>query len=139
MDNKNDLMKLCDYFSDNLSEADIKKAHYLSEIASAITSARVALRMTQTEFAKYMDVTQGMVSKWENGDYNFTVEKLVDIFSKLNLDLDIRVLSCTSIQDSGHSKIVTLYPNKESSWRTYNQDSSQSSKFAYTSTSLKEM
>ncbi|MCH5279935.1 MAG: helix-turn-helix transcriptional regulator [Lachnospiraceae bacterium] len=28
--------------------------------------------MTQLEFAKHMGVSQGMVSKWESREYNFT-------------------------------------------------------------------
>lgn len=109
MENKNDSTRLCDFFSDNLAETDFQKAHCLSEIACAITAARVGLQMTQTEFAKYMNVTQGMVSKWENGDYNFTVEKLVDIFSKLNYDLDIHI----SPRSPKRNNVVDMFPNKE--------------------------
>ena len=30
-----------------------------------------------------------MISKWENGDYNFTLEKLADIFTKLNVEISM--------------------------------------------------
>ena len=43
--------------------------------------------MNQQEFAKYMGVTQGMVSKWESREYNFTIKTLNEICQKINLKL----------------------------------------------------
>ncbi len=34
-----------------------------------------------------MGVTQGMVSKWESRDYNFTIRSLNEICEKLGLNL----------------------------------------------------
>ena len=47
--------------------------------------------MTQKEFAKFMGVTQGMVSKWESGDYNFTIESICNILEKLDLDCNFEI------------------------------------------------
>ena len=38
-----------------------------------------------------MGVTQGLVSKWESRDYNFTIKTLNDICLKINLELSVRL------------------------------------------------
>ena len=38
---------------------------------------------------KKLNVSQGMVSKWESEDYNFTIESLAQIAEKLELNLEI--------------------------------------------------
>ncbi len=47
--------------------------------------------MTQKEFAEFMGVTQGMVSKWESREYNFTIKSLNEICEKLGLDCSVEV------------------------------------------------
>lgn len=49
------------------------------------------MKLSQNKFAEYLGVTQAMVSKWESFRYNFTIEAIVDIFSKLNIPFDIIV------------------------------------------------
>ena len=45
--------------------------------------------LTQQEFAEYMGVTQGMVSKWESREYNFTIKTLNEICRKIDLELSV--------------------------------------------------
>ena len=45
--------------------------------------------LTQQEFAEYMGVTQGMVSKWESREYNFTIKTLNEICQKIDLELSV--------------------------------------------------
>lgn len=59
------------------------------ELSAAIVKQRIALGMTQKQFAEYMNVSQGMVSKWESTDYNFSMKALAEIAAKLDLELDI--------------------------------------------------
>ena len=47
--------------------------------------------MTQQEFAEYMGVSQGMVSKWESREYNFTIRSLNEICQKLALDFSVSI------------------------------------------------
>lgn len=75
--------------SESFSDVEIKKIKLLSHISSQIELCRVEKKMTQIEFANYMGVTQGMVSKWESGNYNFTVESLTDISEKLGVEFDV--------------------------------------------------
>ena len=73
--------------SKDLTAEDILLIGLKAEIASAITSKRIGMEMNQKEFAEYMGVTQGLVSRWENGDTNFTLESLVAIAQKLEIKL----------------------------------------------------
>lgn len=78
-------------FAGNLSKAQIKASYIISDISSKITIERCDRDMTQKEFAKFMGVTQGMVSKWESGDYNFTIESICNILEKLDLDCNFEI------------------------------------------------
>ena len=55
--------------------------------------------MTQKEFADYMGVTQGMVSKWESREYNFTIKSLNEICQKLGLSLSMTMERSCSKND----------------------------------------
>ena len=77
--------------SDNLTLADIYTADAISEVSVAILKKRLSMNMTQTEFGKLLGVKQGMVSKWENGDYNFSLKAISEICAKLNLTFSINV------------------------------------------------
>ena len=81
-----------------LSQTELAIAKVKGIIAGTITNKRNELGMNQKEFAKYMGVTQGMVSKWESCEYNFTIESAITIFDKLGLkfSVDINNISITT-------------------------------------------
>ncbi len=81
--------KKTNWVSEGLSEAEIKTAVELAKISAKIERRRLELGMTQIEFAKFMGVTQGMVSKWESRDYNFTIKSLNEICQKLEITLSV--------------------------------------------------
>ena len=83
--------KRTDWVTEGISEAEIKSAVELAKISAKIERARLELGMTQKEFAKYMGVTQGMVSKWESREYNFTIKSLNEISHKLGLSLSVQI------------------------------------------------
>ena len=63
------------------------------EKALALISARIYLRrkelgLDQKGFAKIMGVSTAMVSKWESGNYNFTIETLFHICATLELSFE---------------------------------------------------
>ncbi len=60
----------------------------LAILSAEIQFARLDLGMNQKEFAHYMGVSQGMVSRWESGEYNFTVEVLARIAYKLHRSVE---------------------------------------------------
>lgn len=73
----------------DFSEDELKEIYLSSLVSSKISSERMRRKMNQKEFADFMGVSQGMVSKWENGDFNFTLSKISKIFTKLGIDFTI--------------------------------------------------
>lgn len=82
-----DMKDLLSALTENLTAADIKAAQIKAEIAAMLASARINKGMSQKAFAEFMGVSQGMVSRWESGNANFTIEALVAIACKLDLEI----------------------------------------------------
>lgn len=71
-----------------VSDSNKKKLESIRKLAlisAEIELARCEKGMNQKEFAKLMGVSQSMISKWESGTYNFTIETLTDICQKLDI------------------------------------------------------
>lgn len=81
--------KKTNWVSEGLPESEVKTIVELAKISAQIERCRLEKGMTQQEFAKYMGVSQGMVSKWESREYNFTIRALNEICKKLDLELSI--------------------------------------------------
>ncbi len=79
------------WLSEGISEAEIKTTVELAKISAKIERCRLDLGMTQKEFADFMGVSQGMISKWESREYNFTIRSLNEICQKLGLSLSIGI------------------------------------------------
>lgn len=87
--------KSVDLFSD-MPEKTKKEIDLKGKIAAAILNKRYELNMNQTEFAKFLGISQGKVSKWENGEVNFTVDAFEEICRKLNLNCTFEINSLGS-------------------------------------------
>jgi transcriptional regulator with XRE-family HTH domain len=83
--------KKTNWITEGMAEADVKTTVELAKISAKIERCRLEKGMTQKEFADYMGVTQGMVSKWESREYNFTIKTLNEICYKLNITMDINM------------------------------------------------
>ena len=81
--------KKTNWVSEGFSEAEVKTMIELAKISARIERCRIDMQMTQKEFADYMGVTQGMVSKWESREYNFTIKTLNEICQKIDLELSV--------------------------------------------------
>lgn len=91
--------KKSNWITQGIPEAEVKCIVQLAKISAQIERCRLDMEMTQEEFAQYLGVSQGMVSRWENRDYNFTVKSLNDICQKLNLSLTIDMLPIEAVKD----------------------------------------
>lgn len=91
--------ELAEIFSEYLSASDVFTSNVLSKISYQVICKRINLKMNQKQFAKYMKVSQAMVSKWESGDYNFTVEAISKLCEKLNLTYEIQFKEQNEIKE----------------------------------------
>lgn len=81
--------KKTNWVSEGLSDSEVKTIVELAKISARIERCRLEMGMTQKEFAEYMGVTQGMISKWESREYNFSIKTLNDICQKIDLELSV--------------------------------------------------
>ena len=95
--NRNGIDDLFSLFENIVSPADVLTAKMIAQISTAITRERLKLHMNQAEFARHINASQSLVSRWEHGDYNFSIRKIAEIAAALNLDVTIS-LSDASIQ-----------------------------------------
>lgn len=65
---------------------EFKTIKQLAQVAAKLQLKRLEKKLSQKDLAKKMGVTQGMVSKWESGEYNFTISSLIEICEKLDLE-----------------------------------------------------
>ena len=107
--------KKTNWLSKGLSEAEIKTTVELAKISAKIERRRLDLGMTQKEFADFMGVTQGMVSKWESREYNFTIRSLNEISEKLGLDVSV---SMEKICEKNNYTMIKWDEDKIQSGRT---------------------
>ncbi|MEG1075096.1 MAG: helix-turn-helix transcriptional regulator [Ruthenibacterium sp.] len=72
---------------DSLSDAEKEACRVRGEVAVAIQRKRKELGLSQKEMAQKIHVSQGMISKWESGEYNFSISSLTEICEKFNMEL----------------------------------------------------
>ena len=90
---KKSIREILNNLSDDAPKSEIYAAHYLGKISGQILNLRMQSGLSQEEFAKKLGINQSMLSKYESGEYNFTVKKLADICCKLDIDLTLNLNS----------------------------------------------
>ncbi len=71
----------------------------LYDISMKIFNYRIENNLKQNELAKKLNISQGMISKLESGEYNPTVQQLWKISKKLDLKLFISLEKKTRIEE----------------------------------------
>lgn len=87
----NHTIESTDWLTKGISEEQLKIEKVLSVISAKIFTKRTQLGMDQKKFAKFIGVSQGMVSRWESGTYNFSISTLVGICEKLELSFEPQI------------------------------------------------
>jgi len=77
-----------DWLTAGMTPEELATVKALALISAEIYLRRKELGWNQKRFAQEMGVSQAMISKWESGDYNFTVGTLIRICHKLDLVFD---------------------------------------------------
>lgn len=73
--------------SANIEDEEVMLLTLQGMVSAEISMKRQELKISQKEFAERMGVTQSLVSRWENGDTNYTLSTLVKICSFLGLNM----------------------------------------------------
>lgn len=115
----NDTYEFLSALSQNMSSEELMLTGLQGVIAAEIVGKRLSLHMTQKEFAEYMGVSQGMISKWENGESNFTLQTLVQIASKLGIQMQCPfVMNPPRLYTTAGSSIIKISDYQKPQWKT---------------------
>lgn len=99
------IQDLLDLFNESVTPADVLASKLMSQISTAITKERLKLHMNQSQFAEHIGITQSIISRWEHGDYNFSIKKVAEIASKLNLDVNVTINDISMYKTMGNSEL----------------------------------
>ena len=75
------------WLSNNFTNDEIIAIEYIAQIALSIQKQRIVLGYTQQDLANMLGVSQVVVSRWENGEENFTIATLAKISKALGMAL----------------------------------------------------
>lgn len=89
MNDNQSLDNLLSALTDKLSDEELLLSALQSDIAAEIASARIAKGLSQKELADALGVKQALVSRWESGSVNYTLQTLV----RISLELGIKIKS----------------------------------------------
>ncbi len=102
--------------SEGLSPEETLLAGLQGVIAGTISMKRQLLGMSQKDLAEKLGVSQGLVSRWEQADSNFTLETLVRIASALDLQMQSPIVpKAPKVYSVGQSNVF-IHP-AVSSWQ----------------------
>lgn len=87
----NKTTKIDNWLTEGRKEEELRSEEILAIVSGRIQLRRIEMGLDQKQFAKLLGVTQGMVSRWESGTYNFTISTLVNICEKLGLSFDPQI------------------------------------------------
>lgn len=75
----NNIEDLLSLFSETLTPADVLSAKLMAQFSNAITSERLNLNMSQKDFAKHINATQSLISRWDVETTIFQLIKLLKL------------------------------------------------------------
>lgn len=112
MSHRANLSDLIVALSKNMTDVEIAQTAMSLEIGRVIRAARKKCGWTQKRFAAEMKVNQSLVSRWESGNCNYTIDTLVQISHILGLSMQCPFKSDNVLVDS------TIRPVKRNSSHT---------------------
>ena len=81
------LTDLVEALTQSMSVVETAKTALHIELSQIIREARKQLNLSQKELAEKMGVKQSLVSRWESGECNYTIDTLVEIANALKLSV----------------------------------------------------
>ena len=105
---KTDISELADLLNDLISPTEALFADIQGQIAASFSKERLSRNLSQKQFAELIGASQSQVSKWESGDFNFTINTLVKFAIALEKRVTISFSDLESVKKTDNSKIVYL-------------------------------
>lgn len=87
MSHRTTLSDLITAIAKNMTAAELAKAAINIQIQQMIHDTRMEKGWTQKDLADKMGVKQSLVSRWESGECNYTVDTLIEIADALGLSV----------------------------------------------------
>lgn len=109
---KSDIRELLSAIGDGIEAEELYLAGIQGLIAAEISMERQKRGISQKELAEKLNVTQALVSRWENGGVNFTLSTLVKIACALDLELQSPIVPSKNNRYSV-GNVVRLHPEIE--------------------------
>lgn len=104
---------LFNLFSDTLNPSDVLAAKAMSSASKSITKERVRLNLTQSQFAEKLHVKQSLISRWESGQCNFSIQKLSEIAAELDMNLIVQLQKKPELNYSYCDGYTSASPKRE--------------------------
>lgn len=110
---KKTIIKSTNWLTAGLSAEELLAKKTLAIIAAEIQLKRIDMGLDQKQFAKLLGVSQGMISRWESGTYNFTISTLVSICEKLELSFEPKITSKEVEEASSQKTVFAIFNFKK--------------------------
>lgn len=94
---------------DNEAKEYFELDDILYNISMKIFDYRIENKMKQSELAEKLNISQGMISKLESGEYNPTVQQLWKISKKL----DMKVIVSLEKKERAEEKVTNIWESKK--------------------------
>lgn len=102
---KKTVTKSTNWLTAEFTKEELLAKKAMATIAAEIQLKRIEMGLDQKQFAHLLGVSQGMISRWESGTYNFTITTLVNICEKLGLSFDPQI-SPKEVEEASAQKVI---------------------------------
>lgn len=91
---------------DSFAPEAVAENHILADTSTIIQRQRKSMGLSQKELAQRLGVSQGLVSRWENGEDNLTMETIARIAIALDLEVQSPLIARESIRHLEDIQVV---------------------------------
>ena len=111
-----DISALADLLQGTISPVEAMCADIQGQISASFSAERIARNLTQKQFAELLGITQSQISRWESGDYNFTISSLAKIAVALDKKVSISIFNA---YQTNNAKVVSISDKRRMHSGTY--------------------
>ena len=116
MSEKKNLKDLFLSVTEGMTGEEVMLSGILGIIAGEIAIKRQELGMTQEDLAERLGVSQGLVSRWESAETNFTMGTLIRIASALDLKVQSPLVPKAPLTYTVGTSNIIAFPESHGAW-----------------------